>query len=597
MAAIFSFKDITEQYEHEMAYLRHLQSLESDGADKLLVIESDLTANRVDRMGGQMLGKAEQNVTMTHSEFVQRMLQDKFLYANREAASEYFSTNHLMQRYISGERQLDSQWQVRFQDGTLHWLDANITLMQDPYTSNIKSFFRIKDVTEAKSAQLELQNRSEQDGMTGLLNKATAEARVRARMAENAAPGILVLLDLDDLKRINDNYGHKEGDRAIISISNTLKTHFRESDIIGRIGGDEFMVFLPGAAENKEAIAASLSSLLRKLTGIPIGDRNERRIHCSMGCAVQAGLGDTYDGLFRQADTALYHVKRSGKNNFAFFTQDMTNADYQFKAQRMSSLRNDKKFELKELHHLLSAISEFYQLVISINLSANDYFLMEEPKDGMFAKLPPFGVMDDFLRLSSCLVHPQDVPGFLARLSREALLAAYEQGESCVRHYFRYRKGEEYRWAEAAAIFYTNDMGDLCEFTLVRWASERAQELDKLWLHKVLELAIASSFEYICLISVENGKYFLYNSQDNSHLVPEQGDFEEATMDICMRLIPPDDREDYMRQANLPYVIDRMKSGCGSYTYRYNIPDGEREASFHWFEASQTQLLMTVQRR
>lgn len=168
-----------------------------------------------------------------------------------------------------------------------------------------------------------LRHKAEHDQMTGLLNRVSAETRVHEFLADSQNRGILILLDIDGLKWINDNLGHKAGDKAIMSLAMALKNQFRDSDVIGRIGGDEFLLYLPGAADKRDAISLALTSMQKKLSEVRVGKAGERSVHCSIGCAVQTSEADTYEELFKQADIALYHVKRSVKNSFAFFEPKM----------------------------------------------------------------------------------------------------------------------------------------------------------------------------------------------------------------------------------------------------------------------------------
>ena len=165
--------------------------------------------------------------------------------------------------------------------------------------------------------------KAEHDLMTGLQNRIAAEERVREYLEQEENAGVLILLDMDDLKGVNDTYGHDQGDKAIIGIADTLKTHFRNTDIVARLGGDEFMVYLPGAAKDCQRIQEGLSTLLQKLSEISVGGEDDRQVHCSVGCVVQSDRNDRYEILFKEADTALYHAKRAGKNRFVFYTPEM----------------------------------------------------------------------------------------------------------------------------------------------------------------------------------------------------------------------------------------------------------------------------------
>ena len=467
--ALISHKDITEQYEHEIAYLRYVQESESDVEKHLLFVECDLTADRIEKLGGHMLPRKVWMEKSSYSEFSMRMLNQKFLSENREDGINCLSLEKLLEAYHRGEYQLKREWQLRFQDGTMHWVACEIMLLSDPYNDHVKAFCRMQDITEEKQESLAIKKRSERDGMTGLLNRVTAEERVRSMLDGDERSGILVLLDLDDLKGINDTFGHKEGDKAILGISTMLKKHFRDSDVLGRLGGDEFLAYLPGAAENRKAISASITSLLRKLSGISVGTNGERRLHCSVGCAVQTSGTDSYEKLFKQADTALYHVKRSGKNKFAFYVPEMEEADYQFREQKILSMQHMKRFDQMELQHLLHAVAAFYPLVVSANLSANDYYLLEEGRDEIFLQFPAWGALDDFLKMVAEFVHPEDIHSFHENLSIEKFLKAYEIGQTHFRHCFRFFYKEKYLQTEAMSYLYTNENEDVCNLTLIRW--------------------------------------------------------------------------------------------------------------------------------
>ena len=147
----------------------------------------------------------------------------------------------------------------------------------------------------------------------------------------------------------------------------------------------------------------------------------------------------------------------------------MEQANFQFQAKHLFSRKLARKYEASELHQLLLAIASVYQLVLSVNLSANDYFLMEEIENGVFANAPTFGVLDDFVESLQPYLHPDDAPLFMQALSRSALLRAYAEGQAIVRLAFRFRIGEAYRRIEATVVFYENEVDSICDFTLLRF--------------------------------------------------------------------------------------------------------------------------------
>ena len=278
---------------------------------------------------------------------------------------------------------------------------------------------------------------------------------------------VLLVLDLDDLKTINDTLGHNEGDRALRAIGDILLGHFRHSDIIGRIGGDEFLIFLPNAS-GEEGLKNSLSSLLRKLSSIVIGEKDEQSMHCSIGAVLGKTGVDDFSTLYKKADTALYHVKRHGKNDYAFYSPEMEKENYLY--QGHSTLPMDgATTNIGELSKMVGAIATYYPLIFSVNLSCNRYSLMEAGEYIASIALKNDNY-DDFLEAVKKLLHPDCQEEAMKTMSREALLKAYKEGETSVSFYGERldSAAEKCGPCEILTVFYINDNGDVCDFTFVR---------------------------------------------------------------------------------------------------------------------------------
>jgi len=134
----------------------------------------------------------------------------------------------------------------------------------------------------------------------------------------------LLVLDLDDLKGINDKCGHVEGDRAIKEITSLIRRHFRSSDVAGRIGGDEVHGGSSRDIKDEVQLDAMVSALVRRLGRIVVGEDGSCRLSVSIGAVLTApGAQEGFQSLYKRADAALYHVKRKGKNGFALYAQGM----------------------------------------------------------------------------------------------------------------------------------------------------------------------------------------------------------------------------------------------------------------------------------
>ena len=163
---------------------------------------------------------------------------------------------------------------------------------------------------------------AETDPMTGLLNKAFAQNTL-AELCPKAS-GILMMVDLDSFKLVNDLYGHGMGDRILIRFSEILRSVIRSSDVAGRMGGDEFIVFCRDirdeslVAEKSAAINSSLLASAKEFMGedmnIPLG--------ASIGAVIVPDEGTDFHDLYKKADKALYTVKQNGKHGYAFYHAD-----------------------------------------------------------------------------------------------------------------------------------------------------------------------------------------------------------------------------------------------------------------------------------
>ena len=593
IAAVLSFSDVTDQHDHAVSYLRYRQSLEAEQHQQLSYMEADLTADLIEAHTGLELWNTASAVGTAYSAFAgsYSMGLDE---PDSQTANALYSRDNLLAQYEKGNRTLEHLWQLHRSEGAL-WVLNRLEMMSDPFTDHVKLFFTMSDVTAEQEEKLAVLQRADYDAMTGLLRRGSGEEQIRRALSpDGETGGILIALDLDDLKGINDTLGHNHGDRAIRGIADTLKGHFRKGDLMIRAGGDEFMVFLPGAGRSVSSVELSLTSLLRKLGALSVGDNDERRIHCSAGCAVERPGLDTFESLYQRADLALYHVKRSGKNNFAFFDPEMLQEDYQFK-MKQAQLKQDALLSHEEGQHLLDALARSMPGIFSFNLTQDRFRVLRTNIPG--ERLPQSDDIASFWATMRDDVHPDDREGAMRVLFRDQLLQAYEQGQRTLLQNLRCRSRNGFISIEVRVYYHTTDAGDVCAFLFFRpdVAPEQARKV--LQLEKILELSGTAEFEYICLIDVREGTYHTFSRGcENTHEIPEIADFNMATRHIRDTQIAPEERDAYFDNAALDRVLAHMAGPEGRYSYRYNLKDGVREASFTWYESSRSELLMTVRK-
>lgn len=176
------------------------------------------------------------------------------------------------------------------------------------------SFYLTKVRVREFSLRQLIETERDADELTGLLNKAAFSRESKKNLAA-AKMGILIILDLDSFKGINDTYGHFTGDNVLKTIGLCVRRIFRNSDVMGRFGGDEFVIFM--AKTNLADIAMlrcrQLLQLLNTTRIFPNDPSNKTTIHASIGFAVFKEEED-FDSLFKRADEALYRAKKGGKN-------------------------------------------------------------------------------------------------------------------------------------------------------------------------------------------------------------------------------------------------------------------------------------------
>lgn len=181
-----------------------------------------------------------------------------------------------------------------------------------------------RDVTERKKAEESVRHLAFYDQVTGLPNRALfldrlAMAVLHAR--RNKKKLAVIMLDLDKFKDTNDRFGHEVGDKLLRMVGERLKDRLRESDTVSRMGGDEFLILLPGV-DSEGGAATVAEKLLTSFKEPFLVDRWGLHISASAGIAIYPDLANNTENLIRHADTAMYIAKATGRNKWQIYTGD-----------------------------------------------------------------------------------------------------------------------------------------------------------------------------------------------------------------------------------------------------------------------------------
>lgn len=171
----------------------------------------------------------------------------------------------------------------------------------------------------SEKVRSQLAQKADTDLLTGLNNKIATERKIQEYIDDHPDQAALFMLfDIDNFKKINDTKGHAFGDLVIKSLGEQLRKEFRSSDIIGRIGGDEFVVFLKNL-NGDELIKKESDKLMRFFSQFSVGDYVKYSPTASVGASIYTADGKSFEDLYKKADKALYRAKNGGKNRIVFY--------------------------------------------------------------------------------------------------------------------------------------------------------------------------------------------------------------------------------------------------------------------------------------
>lgn len=188
------------------------------------------------------------------------------------------------------------------------------------------TFLMCRDVTESfrqrrRCCQLfdEMRNSAMMDSLTGLYNREAISNKIKEALKEEGEGNfILLFIDLDHFKQVNDTMGHRFGDEVLCRVAGILKENLEPGHLLGRVGGDEFVALLLGIHSLEEG-KAQAERLCRAVAGMEVSPVMDLPISCSIGGAVCPADGRDYETLLYKADMAGYEAKRRGKDQFYFY--------------------------------------------------------------------------------------------------------------------------------------------------------------------------------------------------------------------------------------------------------------------------------------
>lgn len=217
------------------------------------------------------------------------------------------------------------QIRYKIKESEYIWIKIRAKSLFDNEGKLIKIIGKIRNIDDETKEYLKLREKATKDPLTRLISKQATKDMVQEVLNDNNKPAsshAFIIVDVDNFKNVNDTLGHLTGDIVLNKVAAVLKTTFRSTDIVGRIGGDEFVVFMQNV-QKVSIIAEKGDILCKKIKGLVDDKGVSYNVSCSIGISIFPRDGHTYDEVFKRADAALYYIKNNGKNGYLIYNENM----------------------------------------------------------------------------------------------------------------------------------------------------------------------------------------------------------------------------------------------------------------------------------
>lgn len=310
--AVVTIRDVTDQREKLMEYERWRRILSSLTGTSAGYIEFDLGTGEVERIEGEFVRDGEKN-----AEALLRLFEEQgVIPCDRRRFRTFVSMERLRRLRREGTLRDESTVRTIGEGGAQRECTVAVRISDAPEEEDTKVIVAVTDIGDSRRGMERLSELAFRDGLSGLFNRTAARDAIEETLRTGESELVaLFMLDIDNFKLVNDLMGHRQGDRALVQISGALRGVFRTTDVVARVGGDEFFVFLGDASQ--PGLVEAKADALREALSFTFSDGvRSVAVSASVGVVVARRSGTTYDMLYAAADRALYEAKNAGKNRY-----------------------------------------------------------------------------------------------------------------------------------------------------------------------------------------------------------------------------------------------------------------------------------------
>lgn len=284
------------------------------------VLEADMTSNTLLGLNCEDLTRILGiKLNSTYDECVEVIVEKLVQKDFRDEYRSKMKRDNIIETFNSGKQVFTFEC-VQCLDGINYkWIMLTVRIYQCHNTNSIRIISYFKNIENEKRKEQDLLNKAERDSFTNLYNKITTEKKINKIIEEKKQNNhAFVIIDIDNFKLVNDTLGHAFGDEILLECANSIKELFHSGDVLGRIGGDEFIIFIPNYDSILE-IRTKLEMLRLRLCKEYNQEHNKISISISTGVSLYPEHGKSFEELYNKSDDALYGSKKKGRNIVSFY--------------------------------------------------------------------------------------------------------------------------------------------------------------------------------------------------------------------------------------------------------------------------------------
>lgn len=306
---------ITKKQEHQTIFQEVTEKLYEN------IYELDITHNRAASEATEQYFESLGVPKKTSYDETLKIIAEKQIKEEyRQGYISTFSTVNVLDTYEQGLESLCYDFMISSDGKNYYWMRITARIFYWNEDHSIRMFVYRQNIDAEKKQEKQLLEKMQRDSLSKLYNKAATHNHIQSLLSNHPKKLFaFFILDIDNFKQVNDTFGHAAGDYIISEFSKILKGQFRKEDIIGRIGGDEFVVFIP--APSREWIEKKAQNLILALHHSFLCANELCHVSSSIGIAITPEGGTDFETLYKNADNALYHSKKLGKNRFTIYSK------------------------------------------------------------------------------------------------------------------------------------------------------------------------------------------------------------------------------------------------------------------------------------